>query len=54
VSVMRPAKLGDFVYFNSEVVKLGKSLCFIDVKVTLRNQIIASARITKSILSGRR
>ena len=54
VSIMRPAKLGDFVYFNSEVVKLGKSLCFIDVKVTLKGQIIALARVTKSILRGRR
>ncbi len=54
ISIMRSAKLGDFVYFNSEVVKLGKSLCFFDVKVTLTGQIIASAKVTKSILSGRK
>lgn len=54
ISIMRPAKLGDFVYFNSEVVKLGKRLCFIDVSVTLNDQIIASAKVTKSLLPGRR
>jgi len=52
ISILRPAKLGDFVYFNSEVVKLGKSLCFIDVKVTLEDQIIALARVTKSLFRG--
>ena len=40
ISILRPAKLGDFVCFNSEVVKLGKSLCFIDVKVTLENGVL--------------
>lgn len=54
VSVMRSARLGDFVCFNSEVVKIGKSLAFIDVKVTLEGQMIASARVTKSILSIRK
>ena len=54
ISIMHPAKLGDFVYFNSEVIKLGKRLCFIDVKVSLKGQIIASAKITKSILPHRR
>jgi uncharacterized protein (TIGR00369 family) len=50
VSIMKSAKLGDIVDFNSKVVKLGRRICFIDVKVTLSGQIIASARVTKSIL----
>ncbi|MDY6904326.1 MAG: PaaI family thioesterase [Thermodesulfobacteriota bacterium] len=51
VSVMRAAMLGDMVTFTSEVVKMGKSLCFIDVRVTSSAGIIASARVTKSLLS---
>lgn len=54
VSIMNSAKLGDIVDFSSEVVKLGKRICFIDVKVTLSGQIIASARVTKSILSAKK
>ncbi|MFZ5564324.1 MAG: PaaI family thioesterase [Thermodesulfobacteriota bacterium] len=53
VSVMRSLKLGDVVEFKSEVVKFGTRLCFIDVKVTSSGQPVASARITKSILTGR-
>lgn len=49
ISVMRSAKLGDVVDFQSEVAKLGKTICFIDVKVTVSGQMIASARVTKSI-----
>lgn len=29
---------------------MGKSLCFIDVRVTASDGIIASARVTKSLL----
>ena len=49
ISVMRSAKLADVVDFQSDVVKLGKTICFIDVKVTVSGEIIASARVTKSI-----
>lgn len=51
VSVMRAAKLGDVVDFSSEVIKLGKKVCFIDVKVSVAGTLIASARITKSIIT---
>ncbi|MCP4105024.1 MAG: PaaI family thioesterase [Desulfobacteraceae bacterium] len=51
VSVMQPAKLGDVVEFRSEIAKLGKRICFIDVKARLTAQVIASARVTKSIIS---
>jgi uncharacterized protein (TIGR00369 family) len=49
ISVMRSAKLADVADFQSEVVKMGKRICFIDVKVTVSGEIIASARVTKSI-----
>jgi len=50
VSVMQATRLGDVVEFHSEVVKLGTRICFIDVKVMSANNIIASARIIKSLL----
>jgi len=48
ISVLRPARLGDQIIYKSNVVKQGRSLCFIDVEVTVLNKIIATARITKS------
>ena len=54
ISVMRSAKLADVVDFQSEVVKMGKSVCFLDVKVTVAGEIIASARVTKSIRKVRK
>ncbi len=53
ISVMRSARLGDVVDFRSEVVKMGKSVCFIDVKVTVSGEIIASARVIKTIRKAR-
>lgn len=50
VSVMRAAPKGAVADFSSEVVKLGKKVCFIDVKVTVAGKIIASARITKTMV----
>ena len=49
ISVMRSARLADVVDFQSEVVKMGKRICFIDVKATVNGEIIAAARVTKSI-----
>jgi len=51
VSVMQSAKIGDVVDFSSEIVHLGKRLCFIDVKAFVKGKIIASAKVTKSVLS---
>jgi len=51
VSVMRPAKLNDSIIYQSNVVKRGKRLCFIDVVAKCEDKIIATARITKSIIS---
>jgi len=51
VSVMRPAKLGQVVEFSAEVIKAGRSLGFIDVRAEVEGKIIATARVTKSMIS---
>ncbi|MDA8138653.1 MAG: PaaI family thioesterase [Desulfobacteraceae bacterium] len=51
VSVLRGAALGDTVTFSSNVIKKGKSLCFIEVIASVRGKVIATARVTKSLLS---
>ena len=53
VSVMKAVEMGDVVEFRSEVVKMGARLCFIDVRVSSAGEIIATARITKSLLPGK-
>jgi len=50
VSVMRPAQLHDVVAYQSVIIKRGKQLCFIDVKASVGEKLIATARITKSII----
>lgn len=50
VSVLRPVKYGKRVIFTAEVVKMGRTLCFIDAKATVDDKIIASASVTKSII----
>ncbi|MDX1635905.1 MAG: PaaI family thioesterase [Marinobacter sp.] len=51
VSVMAPARLGDTVAFESRVVKLGKRLCFLEVVATVEGRVLATSKVTKSILS---
>ncbi len=50
VSVMRPASLGDFLEVKAKVQRLGRRLAFIDSEVFVREKMIASARVTKSII----
>ena len=50
VSVMSSAKLGDVVEFKSKVVRLGRRLCFIEVTAKVKDKIIATAKVTKSII----
>lgn len=52
VSVMRPAKLGDTVRFSAEVVKRGRSVCFMEVKATVEGRLIATASVTKSLVKS--
>lgn len=51
VSVMRAAKLGQQLNFSATLEKLGKRLAFIEAKARCGEQLIASARVTKSIIS---
>lgn len=53
VSILRPATRGDEVVFRSEVVKRGRQLCFIDVTASVNDKIIATARVTKSVIDSR-
>ncbi|MHB0774220.1 PaaI family thioesterase [Halomonas sp. WWR20] len=52
VSVMRAAKHGESVVVESRIVKQGRSLCFIDVTATSAGKLIATARVTKSIIEA--
>lgn len=51
VSVMRPAQLGQTLEFESRVVRLGKRLCFIEVVTRVEGEILATTKVTKSILT---
>jgi len=50
ISVLRAARAGDAVIIESHVIKIGKNLCFIDVAATVSGEIVATARVTKSLL----
>lgn len=50
VSVMRPAALGDIVTFSADVTKPGRRISFMDVRVTVADKLIATARVTKSMI----
>lgn len=51
VSAMRSAVLGENVTLASTLIKRGRSLCFIDVEARVETRLIATARVTKSILT---
>lgn len=51
ISVMRAAKLGDQLEFSATVEKLGKSLAFIQAQASSNGKLIATARVTKSLIS---
>jgi len=51
ISIIRAAKLGDVVKIKSHIVKLGKTLCFADATATVSGDIIATARVTKSLVT---
>jgi len=48
--VLRPGKLNDKVIYQSKLVKRGRTLCFIDVEARIEGKLIATARVTKSIV----
>jgi uncharacterized protein (TIGR00369 family) len=50
VSVMRGAALGDRVVLAAQVARLGRSLAFVDVAARVGETVIATARVTKSVV----
>lgn len=50
VSVMRSARAGDRVKVHSNLVKIGRTLCFINATAQVNDTIIVQASITKSII----
>ncbi len=53
VSVMRSAAAGEQVVLDGRVVRLGRSLAFVDVAARVGDTTIATARITKSLVAAR-
>lgn len=52
VSVMRSAGPDDRVYVLAEIVKRGRQLAFLDARCLVGDRLLATARVTKSILYG--
>lgn len=50
VSVMRSAAMGDRVTFDSRITQLGRRVCFCEVVVQSGEKILATARVTKSLI----
>lgn len=51
VSMMRPTPAGAQLSLRAEIRKKGRSLYFIDSEATIAGRLVASARITKSLVS---
>lgn len=50
-SVFRPVPSGSEVFFNSSIARLGKSIAFLDTEIVSDNKVVATARVTKSIIT---
>jgi len=50
LSVLRPANLDDELIYSSKIVRHGRTLCFINVEASCGAKLVATARITKSII----
>ena len=50
VSVLRAVNLGDTVQMTSRILKQGRILCFFDVQAVVADELIATARVTKSLI----
>ena len=51
LTIMRPGKMGDRVLFTGELVQMGKNIIFTDGKAWVNGKLMASAHVTKSIVS---
>jgi len=52
VSMLRAAPPGTRVQLRAEAVKVGRTLAFIDARAEAGGQVLATARITKSLVDG--
>ncbi|MDX1491699.1 MAG: PaaI family thioesterase [Pseudohongiellaceae bacterium] len=52
ISVLRPALENDSLEYRASIKKLGRSLCFIDVEVKSGEHLVATARVTKSLIGS--
>lgn len=50
VSMLRPTRQGDVLDLRSRVRKAGRSLYFIDVEASVGEVLVATARVTKSLV----
>lgn len=50
ISIMRSVPHGAEVTFSSEIIKMGRRLCFIAVTVSMEGSTIATAKVTKSLI----
>lgn len=52
VSMLRAASFGDIVVFSAEVLKKGRTVCFVKVEAKVGSKIIATATVTKSLINS--
>lgn len=50
VSCMRPGGFGETLLVEAEVVRQGRSVAFMDARARIGDKLIATARVTKSIM----
>lgn len=51
VSVMRAVREGEVVRFSSTLLKMGKSLCFLETTASVNGKLVAKATVTKSLIA---
>lgn len=54
VSVMRPVSPGSRLCFDATIDRKGKTLAFLSTRATVDNKLVATARITKSLVPSTR
>ena len=51
ISMLKSAKRGDVVHLKGELVQRGRRVAFVNAEARVDGRLVASARITKSILT---
>jgi uncharacterized protein (TIGR00369 family) len=52
VSVMRTAGAGEMVDVHAEIVRRGRTLAFLDARAVCGDRLLATARVTKSLIQA--